>query len=430
MAVEIQCTRVEGAFAPFGTAKAVHTHRSSLHLLLRDEDGVLAQGEASPLDGYSQDSVREAEAAVGTLRWEAFSEGVPWFDAIIEGTGSFRAPDESKVSRPQSASPAARSRRVALMFADWLDACVAEILPPDRVLPPSLRMALDTLFMDWAGQRLYRSLPQLWAVTPQARRQLCAVVDASDSDRALARISRLQEAGVRDFKLKLGQDGALDAELSTACAIRAAFPDVSLRADGNQRLGTELFSRLRDGLPDVTLDFLEEPACLDRADLETPLARARDAGLVWALDETLQGPLAEAAMDAVAKVYDGMLGPCGPVAVIKATAVGGLARATRLAAAAMDRRLRVVFSHTLDGPIAMMASAALSLALGSEGTAQGLYPHAALSVWPPTPLPGFAAASLHPFNGPGLALPPLLGFSHPSAPVTELSSLRPLGALR
>lgn len=428
MAVQIQCTRVEGAFARFGTGEAAHAHRASLHLLLRDEDGVLAQGEASPLEGYARDTIDDVTTAVGSLAWDAFSEGVPWFDAIVEGAGTFWTPDASNaLERLPGPAPADRSRRVALAFADWLDACVAEIAPSKQVLPPSLRMALDTLFMDWAGQRLYRSIPQLWAVTPYARRRLCAVVDPSHTARALAVVARLHQAGVRDFKIKVGKGDAMVQALDATTAIHAAYPDVSLRADANQRLSTDLFAEVRAGLSGVSLDFFEEPAPLDADDFASTFAMAQDAGLTWALDETLQGPFAEVAMDALAKAYEGADEHARPVAVIKPTAVGGIARATRLALAATDRGLRIVFSHTLDGPIAMMASGALSLALGSEHTAQGLYPHAALSVWPPTPLPGFAESTLHPFNGPGLALPPLLGFSHESAPATSLPSVRTIG---
>jgi L-alanine-DL-glutamate epimerase-like enolase superfamily enzyme len=87
--------------------------------------------------------------------------------------------------------------------------------------------------------------------------------------------------------------------------------------------------------------------------------------------------------------------------------LGGLMRCRDLAARARAAGLSVVVSHLFDGPVALNAYAELALSLESGDLASGLMPHPALDVYPPTPLPGFAAATLsaEARSGTGFQLP-------------------------
>ena len=88
--------------------------------------------------------------------------------------------------------------------------------------------------------------------------------------------------------------------------------------------------------------------------------------------------------------------------VLKPMALGGLTRCLELAARARESDIDVIVSHLLDGPVALSAAAALSLAVGAPNRAAGLYPPPGLGAWPERPLPAFTQANLIRRDTPGL----------------------------
>jgi L-alanine-DL-glutamate epimerase-like enolase superfamily enzyme len=88
--------------------------------------------------------------------------------------------------------------------------------------------------------------------------------------------------------------------------------------------------------------------------------------------------------------------------VLKPMVLGGLSRCIELARHAAALNLGVVISHSFDGPVALVAAAALALALPTR-IAQGLAPHPGLAAWPHIPLP-IKDATLQVWRSPGLGL--------------------------
>ena len=193
---------VEGLFGA-SNARTEWRARRCLHLTLVDDEGVVGEGEASPLPAYSPDSLEEARASLeglclGELRLERF------------------------IARPlEGASPA----------------------------PPSASFALEIALLDWAARRTGDplTLPPRHPTLPMA-----ALVDMGDAEASAA---AALAAGYPVLKLKLGRD--LDGELALARSL--AGRGVRLRFDANGSLRPAELPRVLRTLEALDAEMLEEP---------------------------------------------------------------------------------------------------------------------------------------------------------------------------
>jgi o-succinylbenzoate synthase len=321
--------------------------RSGLLLELR-VGSVRGVGEASPLPGYSTDTLLSAEQALAMLDVQALEQ--------------------------------------ALEIVDTKEALktLAALLPGTE---SAARMALETAALDLRGQQLQLSAPALLGADPGAERQLAWLVGAADAQ-ALETIRRAQCAGYAHFKIKTGYLDSFTHEITSLRALRHALGAAPrLRLDANQGwCRAEVASAIRQ-LEALDIEFIEEPS----AGI-TPECGAR---IPVALDESLRGVEPERLEELAAR-------SAARFVVLKPMVLGGLSRCLEWARYAMALNLGVVISHSFDGPVALIAAATLALALPTS-IAQGLAPHAGLAAWPKIPLP-ISNASLRAWNTPGLGL--------------------------
>lgn len=341
--------RVTVSSAGAENARQRWAERQSLLLRLSDAQGLSGVGEASPLPGYSPDGLDDVEAALAGLDSDGLASAVE--------TGDIRA---------------------ALTAAGAL---------APRALP-SARMALETAMLDYVGQRERRSAPALLGAEPGAERPLAELIGSPLDPDFSARCERAVCAGFRDLKVKLGAPRQLDAELSALAASAARLGRaVSFRVDANQALDSAEVERAWAALRELGIELFEEPGASSAAPL---------AGLPLALDESLQGLDVDAALERLGA-------SSARFAVLKPTALGGLAHCWALAERAQKLAVRSVVSHCFDGPLALRAAAALALALPGD-VAHGLAPHAALTGWQ-EPNPPVERGWLKTWSEPGLGLP-------------------------
>ncbi len=323
--------------------------RRSLLLSLTDPGGARGLGEASPLPGYSPDTLEDAQAALSTLDPAAVA-------------GALEAPDP----------------RASL-------AAVAALLPATL---PSARFALETAALDLLSRREAVPAPALLGAGVGAQRPLAALLGAATSPRLLADAERALAEGYRCFKLKVGAPGAWGRELAGAASLRERLgPALLLRLDANGAIAANELERSAAALAQLGLDLFEEPGA------------TLPPGVPLALDESLQRLDADGAELICRSRGAGAL-------VLKPTALGGISHCLALAERAAQFGARVVISHCFDGPIAWRAAATLALALPA-GVAHGLAPHPALASWPRDHLP-VTLGSLHVWAEPGLGYPPEL----------------------
>jgi L-alanine-DL-glutamate epimerase-like enolase superfamily enzyme len=263
---------------------------------------------------------------------------------------------------------------------------------------PSARFAVETAFLDLAGQRAARPL---WQLLTRSDREvsavpLCSLVGSADEpgvvDAARAAIDR----GAASVKLKISGVGSAE-RLSRLHAVRRAIGGAGLRLDANgtlppDRARTELIE-----FRDLEIEFIEEPVA------SSVLESLGEPPVPVALDESLQGSNGWERAGTHPTAF-------GIVAlVLKPMTLGGVSACIDWAERARERGLDVVLSHLFDGPIALTACAHLALALGSRRYGGGLDEHGGLRAWPHTPLPLHTNSAIVPNDVAGLGVPTLLG---------------------
>ncbi|HVY27058.1 MAG TPA: enolase C-terminal domain-like protein [Polyangiaceae bacterium] len=320
--------------------------RESLLLRLSDARGRAGVGEASPLPGYSRDSLDAVEHALQRLQ----------------------------VGNVERALEAGAPRAVL--------GAVATLLPATL---PSARMALETAVLDFVGHRDAKAAPALLGAPLDAERPLAELVGSPLDVAFVSSCERAIHAGFRHLKVKLGAPGRLQAELLALQSAAERFGAAArLRVDANRALSLVEVERAWTALEASDVELFEEPGALSPS-----LPRT----LPLALDESLQGLDVPDAIKQLETTN-------ARFAVLKPTALGGLEHCWRLAERAQAAGVRAIVSHCFDGPLALRAAAALALSLDS-GVAHGLAPHAGLEGWA-SPAPPCAHGWLRTWSAPGL----------------------------
>jgi L-alanine-DL-glutamate epimerase-like enolase superfamily enzyme len=343
---------------PFASAAGSWHDRRALRLVVRAElDAAIGLGEASPLPGYSRETLADCAGAL-----QRFQASLP-------------------LSLPgRDASDAEVVAAIAAVASGIADKVAAA------------RCAIETALLDLAardrGQPLHRLLAGAAWTASAPRVALNALV--ADPDEARRAVDR----GITCLKVKLGAVPFAD-DLARLTAIRAAVgPAIALRADANRAWSASDLPAILAALAPLALEYIEEPLAGGGA----ALAAWPDVSPVpLALDESLADPDAERWLDtALARTDLAAL-------LLKPMLLGGLSPCLSLAARARARGVEPIVSHLVDGPIALAAAAALALALAPRRPC-GLDRHAGLAAWPAVPVPAIASDAIIATDRPGLGL--------------------------
>lgn len=343
------CAKVE-------SARGRWTERRGLLLLLSGDgqDAEHGQGEASPLAGFSRDSLPDCAAALA-----AFCARLAARPLIIDTA----APEPDKVRRQ-------------------LEGALCRIDPA----LPAARFAVASALLDLWGRRVglpaHRLLRGADAAGPVP---LSALLDGEDEARLIRAARAALARGLRALKWKLGRRPFAD-ELRLLHALRAAVgPDVALRLDAGQSFPPEEVADRLAALAPLHPEYVEEPA--------PPGAWPARPAVPLALDESLLDPSLD--VEALLRART-----CAAL-VLKPMALDPL-RCLDLAALARAHGARVVITHLFDGPVGLAAAAELALATSADPS--GLDPHAGLRAFPPALPLRIRADHITPAGPPGLGL--------------------------
>jgi L-alanine-DL-glutamate epimerase-like enolase superfamily enzyme len=338
---------IEGELSePLVGGAAGLSRRTFAVLRLMRSDGTTGLGEASPLPGYSPDSISEVSEELQRLADE-----------------------------PLRANPLAGPSEL-----------LAQTFAAHPLKHPSSRLALETAMLDWLGHSQGKPVHQILAGDVAAQPIPIADLVVQAPAAWPARVDALLTDGATHLKLKVGSD--LDAEVAALREIRRAHPTVPLRLDANRRISIEALRRHAGSLETLELELIEEPVAPEDwpAALSLPLP--------FALDETLRDA------DLSRRVLES-----GKVCavVIKPTVLGGLRASFEVAERAAAHGAEYLVSHTFDGPIARAVTAELALALQTK-LAAGLGWHPALELWPAHHTAAIRDRQIAPHDAPGLGL--------------------------
>lgn len=310
-----------------------------------DDGAYVGLGEASPLPGFSTDTVEACERA---LRDVHLTLGpAPDAGSIEHAVRSMVRPVEERLR----AVPAAR---FALETALWsyVKLCTTDgSTSAERRLEVSNRSALRSVLLGGGSVD-----PESWA------------------ELARDRVERSQIAGgnLGGFKVKVGRaDLSLERELAGVRALRAVLPsEFELRVDCNGAWSLDQAKANVPRLADAGANVVEEP-CSGSA-----LLALGAQPIPWLADESLVDPaFSKAVLDAPG---------CGGL-VLKPMLLGGLIVCLDLMRAASSRGLRYALSHVFDGPIALKAMNDLAALAPDLLLPSALGWHEGLDAWPKRP---------------------------------------------
>lgn len=306
--------------------------------------GITGYGEASPLPGFSLDTIDDAAA---------------WLHgADLSGLTFHDTPDMSHWVR-----------------ASGLGAAAA---------PSAARFCLESAFLTGScavtGETLEEALFRL--VAPEAKALVVSTRLASRPvvsatlldvlvDEAEEHAQRLSDSGLSVFKVKVGRD--LPAETLRIKAITHRLQSrgrpVCLRLDANQSLSLREFERQAALWRELPIEYVEEPWSTTELGSIAPTPHL---GLPLAFDESL----ATAPELVLPWLETGQVGAL----VCKPMYLGGVLSTNRWFDVARAHQLPIVLSHLFDGPRALRVYQAMARVF-APGIVAGLAPHPALAAW-------------------------------------------------
>jgi o-succinylbenzoate synthase len=296
-------------------------------LELEDASGHRGIGEASPLPGFSRETLADCAQALTGIH--------------------AHAPNGQGTELPDA------------------PAILAEL--------PAARFAWECAVADLLARRRGCSVASLLGGGSSQRAAVSALLSPGPDmvGEGRAHLAR----GIRTLKVKVGAEDVA-AELAMLVSLRRDLgADFQLRLDANGGWSVaEARVRIEQlAAAQLDIEFIEQP---------TPPGTLRHLGrcaLPWAADESLHDR----------DEAEALRGAVGCAAFIIKPAALGLRRARELALAAAVNGLGVVVTHLFDGPIGLAAACELALSLPSFVRPCGLDPHVGLSAWPPVELPHF-----------------------------------------
>jgi o-succinylbenzoate synthase len=272
-------------------------------------------GEASPLPGYSPDTIEQCESCL---------QDVELFEAPHLSLNSIEA--------------------------------LISAMPP----LPAARFAVETALLDLLAQRLQQSVAGLFGHYATSARR-CALLDP---ERPMRSAEATLKRGLTCAKLKVG--GEWSEELVTIKRLRAEFPKLSLRLDANGSWTLPAAKKRLSLLEGLGIEFVEQPVA------PGVMYRLVGSPVPIAADESLHTVEGRAALEPLMR--DGGL----RAIVLKPTVIGGFAACLKLQQWARTHKTVAIASHTFEGPIGTAAVAELALAMDSP-MASGVDEHEVLT---------------------------------------------------
>lgn len=340
-------------------------------LELFDEEGRRGWGEASPLPGFSLDTLEQCREAL-----EAWCQTLPL----------------------------------------TVNAFYFQKYPPVMPEPPAARFAVEMALLDLQGKHDGGEPDFQVPVTRLLCRELYDSVAVSKLlfgrrlGMLVEQVRRGLAAGFTTFKLKLGGPSYVQDDVHLVQRLREAVPGKwHLRVDLNLGWRVADCERFLGDLAEAGVEMVEDPVPAH------DLAALRGAPLPIAADEPLKEPewRLRLAASRAAQVW-----------VLKPTVLGGFQRCRELVTS-VHPDIACIFSHCFEGPVALAAVRALALLFHGarrrsaghnppEGSswdedayyAHGVDLHPALAAFPSWPVPGGGSPKYEQWHGGGLGVDP------------------------
>lgn len=293
--------------APLNLGPRTITARDGLLVRVESGSGAIGWGDVAPLPGFSPESLADAADVLQTL------------------------------------------------IPDLIGASVEEALARtvDGAFPSTVRFGLELALHHVHAEAVSTTIPHVLGDSPRCTVLYNGLLAGEDDLPRGAR--RLQEAGYRAIKLKVGRQ-SIDEDVARVRAVHRAAGDVALRLDANRAWSADDARRFAAGIDGVPIAYIEEPL---RDPRRLP-AFAAETGLPVALDESIQDG---------ARLADHAY---ATAAVIKPALVGGIHATQQLARQAASAGIRLVLSSAFESGIGLRGLVALAATIGPADGPMGL----------------------------------------------------------
>jgi o-succinylbenzoate synthase len=293
--------------------------REGLLLRVNGEGGTVGWGEASPLPGFSRESLEEAAEQLDGLASSAMDREIT--DDWIDPDGSFSCE------------------------LDSMD------------LAPSARFGFELALWDLCAALRGRSLVDLITPHPRASVPVSALISGPPAT-ALEEARRARSTGYEAVKLKIGGRPVEDDVELVHAVNEELRDDVALRLDANRAWSFEEAERFARGTAGLRFEYVEEPL----ADPTLLPTFTRNHSMPVALDESLVDTEPETLEN---HGYARAL-------VLKPTLLGGISRTLRFAEYASRLGMDPVISSAYETGVGTAALVTLAAGVGDAEVPAGL----------------------------------------------------------
>ena len=323
--------------APLRTAGGSHSVREGARITLTDEGGIIALGEAMPLERFGTEALPRTLAALGALGAGTLELGEdPW------ELGPALAPLDALPAARHALELAAldlQARRAGVSLASWLG---RHAPGPVGALAVGARSRVDP---------------------PATSIPVNALLSAQAPDALAAEGLQATEQGARTLKVKVAGGPIAQDVLRLRTLREAVGPTVRLRLDANGGWRRPEASRALAALCDACApELCEQP--VDAEDVDGLGALRREGHCPIGADEALASP---------ARAAEVIERGAADAVILKPMVLGGLLPALRLGLMARSRGLHAIVTSSLDGVIARAGAAHLAAVIGEADWAHGLW---------------------------------------------------------
>ncbi|HKJ67525.1 MAG TPA: o-succinylbenzoate synthase [bacterium] len=326
---------------PFRSARKSYAARSGYFVWLYNSGGIYGIGEAAPLPGFSEESVRDVE--------QNLREIAP-------------AVQEASLDITENAMNPLHLAR-------------------DVYLPPSVRFALDSAALDLLARSQNISLHKLLAELQPSSVRVNGLIDLNGAEFCEERANELVAAGFSTIKMKVGRKD-FDADVRCVEMVRRAVQNkIYLRLDANQAWNVQEAEVRLNRLEIYDIEYIEQP--IPRGNPEGLLALKSQTSIPIAVDEDVY-PYPRAVKIIEEQAADAL--------ILKPAILGGYRQLHSLIMMAGERDMKIILSSALESPVARSAILQLAGAFAPENThglAPASYPDETLfPTWPYHPSQG------------------------------------------
>lgn len=187
-----------------------------------------------------------------------------------------------------------------------------------RELHPRARLAVDLALHDLIGKLAGLPAESLWGESVRSRIEVARMIGLKEPTELVSAVRPLYDAGVRAFKIKIGD--RVGRDLERIVRLRTAFHDATLTVDANGAYARESARSLVCGLGDLGVSHVEQPLPYD--DVEGMVGLRQQSPVPLMVDQLVR---------TVGDVVDVAQVGAADLVSVKLTKMGSIGEATQVA---------------------------------------------------------------------------------------------------